>query len=72
MTSTIAGSSLAGAEQTAGTVAERLGAAWRSFRAYRATIAELDALSDRQLADVGLSRAVLRQAAHGAVYAISR
>ncbi len=72
MTSATAGSALAGAEQTTGTVAERLRAGWRRYRAYRATIAELDALTDRQLADTGLSRASLREAAHGAVYRISR
>jgi uncharacterized protein YjiS (DUF1127 family) len=72
MTSATAGSPLAGAEQTAGTVLERLRASWRNYRAYRATIVELDALTDRQLADAGLSRAALRQTAYGAVYRISR
>jgi len=72
MTTATAGSPLAGAERSAGTVVERLRASWRNYRAYRATIAELDTLTDRQLADTGLSRAMLRQAAHGAVYRTSR
>lgn len=72
MISTTAGSRIAGAEQTTGSVAERFRTALRNFRAYRATIAELGALSDTQLADVGVSRAGLREAGRRAVYGISR
>jgi uncharacterized protein YjiS (DUF1127 family) len=67
-----AGSLLAGAEQTAGTVAERLRASWQSFRAYRATLAELNGLTDRQLADAGIDRTALRETARGAAYGILR
>ena len=34
-----------------------LSQAWERFRAYRATLADLRSLTDRQLADVGLTRA---------------
>jgi uncharacterized protein YjiS (DUF1127 family) len=50
------------------TVSARLSQAWEKFRAYRATLADLRALTDRQLGDVGLTRATLREAAHRAVY----
>lgn len=65
-----AGSLLAGAEQTAGTFAERIRASWKTFRAYRATLSELGALTDRQLADTGLSREALRQTARNAAHGI--
>jgi uncharacterized protein YjiS (DUF1127 family) len=57
----------AGAEERS-TVAARLGQAWRRFRAYRATRVDLKALTDRQLADVGLTRATVEEAARRAVY----
>ena len=50
------------------TVSARLSQAWEKFRAYRATLADLRALTDRQLGDVGLTRATLREAARRAVY----
>ena len=58
---------LAGVEPNAGFLA---GArrSWRSYRAYRATLAELVALTDRQLSDTGLARGTLRTTARRAVY----
>jgi len=58
----------AGTEHGNDTVSARLSQAWEKFRAYRATLADLRALTDRQLGDVGLTRATLREAAHRAVY----
>ena len=58
----------AGAEQGNDTVAARLSQAWERFRAYRATLADLRALTDRQLGDVGLTRATLKETARRAVY----
>ncbi|MFT3974456.1 MAG: DUF1127 domain-containing protein [Amaricoccus sp.] len=46
----------------------RINRAWQDFRAYHATLAELRALSDRQLADLGLGRAGIRGIAHRSVY----
>lgn len=43
-------------------------ARWRAFRTYRRTLNELGALSDRELADLGLTRGNLRSVAHGAAY----
>ena len=43
----------AGAEQRNDTVAARPSQAWERFQAYRATLADLRALTDRQLGDVG-------------------
>ena len=42
--------------------------AWARHRAYRATLAELGQLTDRQLSDTGMSRGALRTAARRAVY----
>lgn len=42
--------------------------AWEDFRAYHATLAELRALTDRQLADLGLGRSAIRAVARRAVY----
>lgn len=39
-----------------------------NYRTYRATLAELSDLSDRDLADVGLSRGMIRDVAAGAAY----
>ena len=46
----------------------RLRQAIADFRAYRALHDELDALSDRELADLGLSRLNVRDIARAAVY----
>ena len=58
----------AGAEQRNDTVAARARQAWKRFRAYRATRVDLQALTDRQLADVGLTRATVEETARRAVY----
>jgi uncharacterized protein YjiS (DUF1127 family) len=42
--------------------------AWTAWRLYRRTLDELQALSARDLADLGLNRSMLRQAAFEAVY----
>ena len=46
----------------------RIARAWGNFQAYNATLAELRALTDRQLADLGLGRSGIRAAARQAVY----
>ncbi|AJE47933.1 DUF1127 domain-containing protein [Celeribacter indicus] len=46
------------------TVAER----YARYRVYRETVAELSGLSDRDLSDLGLSRASIRAVAHTAAY----
>jgi uncharacterized protein YjiS (DUF1127 family) len=63
-----AGFLLAGAERTAGTLAETISGTWTDYRTYRATLAELKRLTTRQLNDAGLSRADLRRIAFEAVY----
>jgi uncharacterized protein YjiS (DUF1127 family) len=52
-----------------------LGGLWASlterytkYSVYRATVAELDALTDRELADLGLHRSQLRDVAYEAAY----
>lgn len=42
--------------------------AWNDFRAYRATRAELKALTDRQLSDLGIGRSGIGAIARRAVY----
>jgi uncharacterized protein YjiS (DUF1127 family) len=42
--------------------------AWTGYRAYRATIAELAALTDAQLSDIGIRRETLKQVARKAAY----
>lgn len=46
----------------------RINRAWEKFRAYHATLAELKALSDRQLSDLGFGRSGIREIARRAVY----
>lgn len=46
----------------------RLGKALADFRLYRTTLDELNALSDRELADLGLSRLAIREVAYQSVY----
>lgn len=58
----------AGTEQDKNTVSARLSQAWEKFQAYRTTLADLRALTDRQLGDVGLTRDTLKATAHRAVY----
>ena len=43
-------------------------AAYAKHRIFRRTLRELDALTDRELNDLGLSRSMIRSAAHEAVY----
>ncbi|MFO1142108.1 MAG: DUF1127 domain-containing protein [Amaricoccus sp.] len=38
------------------------------YRLYRATVTELDALNDRELADLGISRLSIRDIARASVY----
>jgi len=59
---------LTGSERNLGTRKGSLREAWDKYRAYRSTLAELKDLTDRQLADVGTSRAALKQLARRAVY----
>ena len=59
---------LSGAEHTAGTVAEGLRASWQNYRAYRATLAELQALNDRQLADSACGATGFARRPDGAAY----
>ena len=46
--------------------------AYRTWRLYRQTFDELRQLSPRELEDLGLNRATLRQAAHEAAYGKAR
>ena len=73
MTATIATSArvlAAGAERGTRSWTERLSKAWTDSRAYRATLAELQDLTDRELRDLGMSRHELRRIAREAVYGI--
>ena len=58
----------AGAEQRNDTAAARVSRVWERFRTYRATLADLRSLTDRQLADVGLTRGKIKETARRAVY----
>ncbi len=42
--------------------------AWTLFREYHRTLAELNAMSDRDLADIGITRLSIRDIAREAVY----
>jgi len=57
----------AGTERSTSTASERTVQAWERFLAYRETLADLRALTDRQLGDVGLTRATLKETARRAV-----
>ena len=57
-----------GAERTLGNGLVGLRAAWDKYRAFRASVAELDALTDRQLADVGIAREAIGPHVRTAVY----
>lgn len=41
---------------------------FQSYRVYRHTLSELSALSDRELADLGLHRSMLKRVAYQAAY----
>ena len=58
---------VAGTERT-GEVLGGLREAWDNYLAYRATLAHLRDLTERQLHDVGLTRADLKPVARTAVY----
>ncbi|MBB5221372.1 uncharacterized protein YjiS (DUF1127 family) [Amaricoccus macauensis] len=47
---------------------DRVRAAFARYRAYRNTLIELQSLSSRELADLGLSRASVRDVAREAAY----
>jgi uncharacterized protein YjiS (DUF1127 family) len=49
-------------------IAKDLVAAWRAHRVYRETLGELQALSARELADLGLNASMLRSIALEAAY----
>lgn len=51
-----------------GTAMRLLGARYARYRVYRDTLAELQSLSERELADLGLSRSMLRRVAYHAAY----
>jgi len=67
-TTPTSGSGYAVAGERTGGFLGRISRAWRNFRAYNATLAELRTLTDRQLADLGLGRSGIRTAAREAVY----
>ena len=48
--------------------AHRTADRYRKHRAYRTTLAEMRALSNRDLADLGLHRSMLKRVAYQAVY----
>lgn len=73
MTTALAATSAAGiltngAERRTPTPLAIVAQAWDDYRAYRATLGELRALSDKQLGDLGFRRDALRQVAAEAVY----
>ena len=47
---------------------EGLADRWRRYRLFRRTYAELDALSTRELDDLGISRSMITRLAHEAAY----
>lgn len=51
---------------------ERMVGAARRYRWYRATLNELETLSDRELKDIGIKRWKIREAARAAVYGDGR
>ncbi len=67
-TPTGAGVLATGSERNLGTWQDSLRTTWEKFQAYRVSIAELKALTDRQLADMGIARSAISQHARAAVY----
>lgn len=49
-------------------VAARLRQVFADYRLYRKTLAELESLNDRELADLGISRLSIREIARESVY----
>ena len=60
---------VSGVEQHTGSFLGGLRRAWSNYRAYRATLAELQQLTERQLVDLGLTRGDIGPTARLAVYA---
>lgn len=56
-----------GIVERTGALVQRLRKAWNDHATYRRTVNELSALSDRELADLGLHRSNIRQTALDAV-----
>jgi len=63
-----AGILLAGTERTAPSFVTTLRKAWNDYWAYRTTLVELQALSNKQLSDAGFRRDALDRIAVEAVY----
>lgn len=59
---------VAGSEPSTGNVATWLRQMWQDYVTYTRTVAELQALTDQQLADLGMQRRTLRSIARTAVY----
>ena len=57
-----------GSERALGIGHDSLPAAFGKYRAFRASVAELSALDDRQLTDVGIARPAIGEHARKAVY----
>lgn len=57
------GAGFLGADRRSG-----LARSWADYKTYRRTLAELRALTDRSLADLGMDRTALNTIAHQAVY----
>jgi uncharacterized protein YjiS (DUF1127 family) len=57
-----------GSERALGISGKGLRAVWTRYRAFRATVAELEALTERQLSDVGIARAGIRNHVRDAIY----
>lgn len=58
----------AGLSERIGDLAGALRDRWRRFRLFRETLRELNALSDRDLADLGIHRSQIGAVAHEAAY----
>lgn len=58
---------VAGSEPSTGNLATRLRKMWQDYLTYTRTVAELQALSDKQLADLGMRRSKLRAIARASI-----
>jgi uncharacterized protein YjiS (DUF1127 family) len=63
-----AGVLVAGTERSLGAGIDGLRTAWADYRTFRASVADLNALTDRQLEDVGIARSAIRAHARKAIY----
>jgi len=59
---------LAGAVAAPSRRISELRAAWAQYREYLDTLAELQALTDRELADIGINRLMVKDVARDAIY----